>query len=242
MEYGKMLGDSVEYAREAVWGRWTRWILLIVSTIIFPLMLGYVMEIYRGTKPAPELEHWGKLFIDGLKLIVAWIIYMLPVIAVLLLFGGWALFSAMQQAAMSGNPDYFTSNPELLIPLIGTFLIGLFIALVLAIIIGIIATIGIVRMARKERFGEAFNFSGIFETIRTIGWGSYILALIVLFIVLMVFGFILMLIMAIPYIGWLIYLVLLPPLSIFQARYLAQVYDEGEELKAEVIEAVPVQA
>jgi MFS family permease len=240
MEYGKMLGDSVEYAREAVWGKWTRWILLIVSTIIFPLLLGYVMEIYRGTKPAPELEHWGKLFIDGLKLIVAWLIYMIPVIVVVLLFGGWAVFSAIQQVTMSGNPDYFTSNPELIMPLIATFLVGLFIALVLALIIGIIATIGSIRMARKERFGEAFNFSGIFETIRTIGWGRYILALIVLFIVMMVFWFILAIIMAIPYIGWLIYLVLIPLLSIFQARYLAMVYNEGEELKAEVIEAVPV--
>src|SRR5512136_1282809 len=166
MEYGKMLGDSVEYAREAVWGKWTRWILLIVSTIIFPLIFGYIMEIYRGTKPAPELQHWGKLFIDGLKLIVAWLIYMIPVIVVVLLFGGWAVFSAIQQVTMSGNPDYFTSNPELIMPLIATFLVGLFIALILAIIIGIIAYIGIIRMARKERFGEAFNFSGIFETIR----------------------------------------------------------------------------
>jgi MFS family permease len=240
MEYDKMLGDSFEYASEAVWGKWKRWILLIVSTIIFPLLFGYIMEIYRGTKPAPELEHWGKLFIDGLKLIVAWIIYMIPVIVVVLLFGGLAVFSAIQQVTMSGNPDYFTSNPELIMPLIATFLVGLFIALVLALIIGIIATIGSIRMARKERFGEAFNFSGIFETIRTIGWGRYILALIVLFIVMMVFWFILAIIMAIPYIGWLIYLVLIPLLSIFQARYLAMVYNEGEELKAEVIEAVPV--
>jgi hypothetical protein len=228
MEYGKMLGDSVEYAREAVWGKWTRWVLLIVSSIIFPLILGYAMEIYRGTRPAPELEHWGKLFIDGLKFIAAWIIYMLPVIAVMLVFGGWAFFSAMQQAAMSGNPDYFASNPELLMPLIESFLIGLFIALILAIIISIIATIGIIRMARKERFGEAFNFSGIFETIGKIGWGSYILALIVLFVVMVVFVFILALIMGIPYIGWLIYLVLIPLLTIFEARYLTLIYNEGD--------------
>jgi len=235
MEYGKMLGDSVEYAREAVWGKWTRWLLLIVSTIIFPLILGYVMEIYRGTKPAPELEHWGKLFIDGLKLIAAWIIYMLPVLALLLVFGGWALFSAMQQAAMSGDPNYFASNPELLMPLVASFLIGLVIAVVLAIIISIIAYIGIIRMARKDRFGEAFNFSGIFETIGRIGWGSYIVALIVLAVVVMVFAIILALIMGIPYIGWLIYLILLPLLSIFQARYLAMVYDEGSEQVVTVV-------
>ena len=90
-------------------------------------------------------------------------------------------------------------------------------------------------MARKDRFGEAFNFSGIFETIGRIGWGGYILALIVLAVVVMVFAFILALIMGIPYIGWLIYLILLPLLSIFQARYLAMVYDEGGE---EVVTAV----
>lgn len=239
MEYGKLLGDSVEYAREAVWGKWTRWILLILSTIIFPLILGYVMEIYRGTKPAPELEHWGKLFIDGLKLIVAWIIYMLPVLAILLVFGGWAIFTAIQQAAISGDPDFFAANPDLLLPLIGTFLIGLLIAVILAIIISIIAYIGVIRMARKDRFGEAFNLSAIFETIGRIGWGTYILALIVLLIVMVVFSGILAIIMAIPYIGWLIYLVLLPPLVIFQARFLAQVYDEGEEPRTEAVGTPP---
>jgi hypothetical protein len=240
MEYDKMLGDSFEYASEAVWGKWKRWILLIVSTIIFPLLFGYIMEIYRGTKPAPELEHWGKLFIDGLKLIVAWIIYMIPVIVVVLLFVGWAVFSVIQQVTMNGNPDYFVSNPGLLMPLIGTILVGLLMAVILAIIISIIAYIGIIRMARKDRFGEAFNFSGIFETIRKIGWGSYILALVIIAEVMLVFGFMLLLIMGIPYIGWLIYLALTPPVSIFSARYFARVYDAGDVLTAEVIEAVPV--
>jgi hypothetical protein len=44
---------------------------------------------------------------------------------------------------------------------------------------------------------------------------------------MMIFGIILALIMAIPYIGWLIYLVLLPPLVIFEGRYLTQVYESG---------------
>ena len=47
-----MLGDSIEYAKDAVWGKWVRWILLVISTIIFPLILGYMMEVYRGKKPA----------------------------------------------------------------------------------------------------------------------------------------------------------------------------------------------
>ncbi len=227
MEYGTMLNDSINYAIDAVWKKWARWILLIVSSIIFPLILGYVMEIYRGKKPAPELQHWGKLFIDGLKWIVAWIIYMLPVLAVILIFGGWAFITAMEQSAAYGGPETLLLNPDLLMPIIGGFMIGLVIAIVLAIVISIIAIIGIIRMARQDRFGEAFNFGEIISTIRQIGWGGYILALIVLAIVVMIFSTILALIMAIPYIGWLIYLFLLPPLVIFEGRYLTQVYESG---------------
>ena len=228
MEYGTMLNDSINYAIDAVWKKWARWILLIVSSIIFPLILGYVMEIYRGKKPAPELQHWGKLFIDGLKWIVAWIIYMLPVIAVILIFGGWAFVTAMEQSAAYGGPETLLLNPDLLMPIIGGFMIGLVIAIVLAIVISIIAIIGIIRMARQDRFGEAFNLGEIIATIRKIGWGSYILALIVLAVVMVIFSVILILLMAIPYIGWLIYLFLLPPLTIFEGRYLVQVYESGE--------------
>ena len=222
-----MLGDSFEYAKEAVWGKWMKWILLIISSIIFPLILGYVMEIYRGPKPAPELKNWGKLFIDGLKYLVASIIYMIPVLVVILVFGGLALFGAFQQAAMSGDPDFFMNSAEQLLPLLGAFLVGLFIALILGIIISLFMYIGIIRMARTDRFGEAFNFSGILDTIRGIGWGSYILALIVLFVVMVVLAIVLAIVMSIPFIGWIIYLFLIPLLTIFQARYMVQVYEAG---------------
>ena len=227
MEYGTMLGDSFEYAKEAVWGKWMKWILLVISSIIFPLILGYVMEIYRGPKPAPELKNWGRLFIDGLKYLVAWIIYMIPVIVVIMVFGGFAFFSVAEQAAMSGDPDFFINNIDELMPLVGTFFLGLFIAVILGIIISLFAYIGVIRMARTDRFGEAFNFSGILETIRGIGWGNYILALIVLFVVMVVLAIILAIIGSIPFIGWIIYLFLIPLLTLFQARYMVQVYEAG---------------
>ncbi len=40
MEYGKTVGDSFEYAKEGLVGKWAKWILLIISCIIFPLMHG----------------------------------------------------------------------------------------------------------------------------------------------------------------------------------------------------------
>ncbi|HOT03126.1 MAG TPA: DUF4013 domain-containing protein [Methanolinea sp.] len=225
MDYGNMLGDSLGYAKDGLVGHWKRWILLIISTIIFPLMMGYTMEIWRGKTPAPEPAQWGKLFIDGLKLLVAAIIYAIPVILIILIFGGFAFISAIQEAAMSGDPEFFTNNMEVLMPLVAAFMVGVLIALIVAFILMLFSTIGFVRMARTERFGEAFNFGAILETIRKIGWGSYILALIILFIVAGIIWFVINLFNMIPFIGWLITLILLPLLIIFEARYVTRVYE-----------------
>ncbi|HOD86574.1 MAG TPA: DUF4013 domain-containing protein, partial [Methanoculleus sp.] len=87
MDYGKMLSDSFSYAKDAVWGKWVQWILLVISTIIFPLIIGYMVRIYSGAKPAPDAGNWVKTFIDGLKLIIIGIIYSIPVFIVALIFG-----------------------------------------------------------------------------------------------------------------------------------------------------------
>jgi hypothetical protein len=224
MEIGNMLEDSIGYAKEAVWEKWGRWILLILCSIIFPLMIGYTMEVYRGKKPAPELEHWGKLFFDGLKLLIAAIIYAIPVALVIVIFGGYALISAILSAP---TPDYYSMNPELLLPLLGVFFVGLFIALILAIIIALIATIGFVRLARTDSITETFNFGAIFSQIGKIGWINYIIALIVLIVVEIIFGVLVSLLQAIPVLGWLIWLALQPPLAIFSARYITRIYDSA---------------
>ena len=52
-----------------------------MSIVIFPLITGYIAKIYRGDQPAPRYEEGG-LFIMGLKLIFAVLIYAIPVIAV----------------------------------------------------------------------------------------------------------------------------------------------------------------
>lgn len=219
MEIGKSLGDSLEYAKEAVWGKWSRWILLIISTIIFPLILGYTMEIYRGKKPAPELEHWGKLFIDGLKLIVAQIIWAIPVIIIAILVIGGSVLALMSNPSSAAMMAAFAAMA-----------MGIIILVIVAFIVTLFSIIGVIRMARTERFGEAFNFSAILAKIRAIGWGSYIIALIVLWIVVFIIAMILGLLVSIPFIGWLIYLFLMVPFIIFEARYLTLVYESDNEV------------
>jgi Protein of unknown function (DUF4013) len=213
MEIGKGLSESLEYAKEAVWGKWVKWILLIVSTIIFPLILGYELEVYRGKKPAPELENWGKLFIDGLKLFIIQLIYAIPVIIVAVIFIGTGVF-------------LLVSSPDAWMAAAGSFIVGFILTLIVAIIIGLVEMMGVVRFARKGSMGEAFNFSAIFETIGKIGWLDYIFALVALFMVVFI---IVMVLSLIPWLGPFLILIFSPFIAIFTARYICMLYDSAPQ-------------
>jgi MFS family permease len=228
MEIGKSLGDSFEYAKEAVWGKWVKWILFIVAMIFSPLMYGYMMEIYRGKRPSPDSDKyilteneppWGKLFIDGIKYFVATLIWLIPVIIVAALFFGLSFFTMMSY-----------SSPTAMTGILATMAVGIILMIILAFIIGLFAIIGIIRMARTERFGEAFNFSAILAKIRAIGWGSYIISLIVLWIVIFIIAFILGIITIIPILGWVIFFIVWAPVNLFVARYLTLLYESGGEV------------
>ncbi|HUK93215.1 MAG TPA: DUF4013 domain-containing protein, partial [Methanomicrobiales archaeon] len=77
-----MLDDAFRYARELYWDRGAKMIPLAVCMVIIPLIAGYMVEILRGTKVFVEDLGWGKLFIDGIKLIVIQLIYAIPLFLV----------------------------------------------------------------------------------------------------------------------------------------------------------------
>ena len=216
MDFGNMIGDSFEYAKEAVVGKWNQWLMLIIATILLGIPLaGYSLKVLRGEKPAPEVTDWGTLFIDGIKYIIVALIYAIPIIIVMAImmvigFG----------AAMTGDPTAIMAGA-------GIALIGMLVAIVLAFIIALFEIIGVVRFARTGSIGEAFNFSAILATIGKIGWGSYIIALIVLFVVAIIYGIIIAIIQMIPILGILIYLCLIAPWTLFCSRYICQMYDSA---------------
>lgn len=216
MDYGNMVGESFEYAKEAVVGKWNKWLMLIIATILLGLpLMGYSMKILRGEKPAPEVEDWGTLFIDGIKYLIVSLIYAIPLIIV------WVLvLGASAVAIMSGDST----------AMMGAFAamgIGLLIMLVLGIIIAVFEVIGIVRFARTGSIGEAFNFGAILATIERIGWVPYLIALVVLIVVGIIFAIIVAIIQVIPILGMIIYLCLIAPWALFIARYVCQIYDSA---------------
>jgi hypothetical protein len=241
MDLGSMLDDSFAYAREGVWEKWRRWVLLILCMIIFPLILGYMVRIYRGEKPAPEPADWGTLFVDGLKLLLVQIIYLLPVILLVILafvpMVSTLLTSGLLSQDFGSMSDsqterWLSSHPELL-SAAGLMVLLLLIAIVLAIIISVFSFLGVVRFARTRSISQAFHFSAILAHIRHIGWVNYILALVVITIIGFIFGMVMNIFSFIPvigsFIGILVMTVMYVPFILFSARFSALVYEAGEE-------------
>jgi len=211
-----MVGDSFAYAKEAVVGKWNQWVMLIIATILLGIpLMGYSLKVLRGEKPAPEVTDWGTLFIDGIKYIIISIIYAIPAFIVLFLTVGVSVLGAM-----SGDPTAAMAA-------VGGMLVGMLVFLIVMIIIAVFEIIGIVRFARTGSIGEAFNFGAILATIGKIGWVPYIIALVVLIVVGIIFGIVVTIIMMIPILGFLIYLCLIAPWTLFITRYICQLYDSA---------------
>jgi len=216
MDYGNMVGEAFAYTKDGVWEKWNKWLMLIIATILLGIpLMGYIMKVLRGEKPAPEVTDWGTLFVDGIKYLIVAIIYAIPIIIVEVLVLGAAGLSMM-----SGNVTAITAA-------IAGMLLGFVVILILAIVIAVFEMIGIVRLARTGSIGEAFNFNAILSTIGKIGWDSYIIALIVFVVVAIIFSIIVAILMMIPILGLILYLCLIAPFALFTGRYFCLVYDSA---------------
>jgi len=234
MDFGALLDDAFSYTRSGIFGNLNRWAALILAVICLGIpMNGYVMRIYRGTDTAPDVDRWGTLFFDGLKLVIVGLIYSIPLLIVwAFIYGGMFIEMVKGNLVAAGN---FEPNLALLLLMYAV-----------EIVIGIIMPVASIRFARMNRFAEAFNFGAIFTTIGKIGWIRYILALIILAIVIgipifiLVFGFIIVAGAGIYLTGGgniallglvalfiLVMLILSPLIGVFQARYMTRLYESA---------------
>jgi hypothetical protein len=223
MEIGAMLGDAYEYTKEALVGRWMRWLILLVGTIIFPIILGYTVLVYRGERTPPDPQDWIAVFIDGIKLFVVQLIYALPVLVINLVLNMLVLLPVTATSSPGGTPSESMTG-ALVVAAVLVFVV----LAVVSILVSLISMMASVRFARTDSIGEAFNFSAILAHIGRIGWGSYIIALIVLYVVLFAVVIVLTVLGVLTLgLGFLLFLALAPAFSIFVARYVTQIYDSA---------------
>jgi hypothetical protein len=243
MDFGTMLDDAFAYTRLGFFENANRWLKLILAILCLGIPLnGYVMRIYRGIQPAPEVDNWGTLFVDGLKLLIVGLVYAIPVFILYAVIYGSLFLSAV--SGRTGHVDSAMMSGWA--PNIG-FVLLLFL---FEIVLGLLVPVASIRFARTNSFSESFNIPSIIEYIGKIGWINYIIALILITLVIaiplaiFVFGFILLggivfylfRISTVAILGFviafiLIILTLAPLFAVFQARYMTRVYDSAESQK-----------
>jgi len=213
LDLGAIIENSLEYAKKLFSdiGRLIILIVLDIIPIVNLIVVGYFAKVVRespSSKEVPKVEGYGQMFVQGLKLAVVGILYM--IIPMILILSGVAF------AAMPGYGYGFWSMGPLGI---GLAIVGV----VTAFFIAIVAAIGIVHMIKQNSFGKAFAFREIVKIIGRVGWGKYLAWIIVVFVLALIVGGI----AAIPAVGWIISLIISPIFGVFVARSAALVYNEG---------------
>ena len=223
-----IIGGAFSYAKDGLTGDFTKWVLLIVLAIvqgvtlcIVPLLNGYFVRIFSGEEKLPEINEWGRLFVEGWKYNIIAILYMIPVIIIAVVFGLFTILPAIMAFASGGNHAGIVGLAGLLT--------GLLITFVVLVIISLFLIMGLVRFGKTGKIGEAFNFSALNQQISNgVGWLGYIGYIILLWIFALIFMAILVAVNLIPIIGWIITLLLLPAWYVFAAKYMTNIYDAGE--------------
>jgi len=221
------LGNSFEYAKRLLtdFGRLVILIVLDLIPLVNWIVMGYAARALRETPGAdapPKLKKYGDMFVDGAKIFFASLVYMLiPLILV-----GAGVGSFIVAMIPAGRPDFSLTGftPAQFLVLGGVGVVLVVIGIVLAFVMLILLAAGVAHMIKSNSFGKAFAFSEILRLIAKIGWGKYLVWIILVAIIAFLVG---AGVGAIPYVGWIISAIIAPPLMVFFFRSLGILYSEG---------------
>jgi len=221
LKLDKNLTDSIDYTKIlfADLGRLLILIILSIIPIVNLIVAGYVSRVIKqppDSKELPPLENYGGLWVQGLKIVVAAIIYMIIPIILIVPFVFLTGFAWM---TFPGAPlvGWLVAIPMLIV------------GLILAFFLAVILAMAIVHMVKNDSFGKAFAIGEILGIIGRIGWGTYILWVIALFVCAIIVGAI----GGIPLIGWILSFIIAPVFGVFSARSASLTYSEGAAPEAE---------
>ena len=173
-------------------------VMLFLSFLIIPafFVYGYMIQIMRNVmdgqeNPMPEWQEWGQFLKDGFYVIVATLVYTLPIWILMCC----SLFVFIIPAANSnGNSADILAGVGVLAMVVVSCLVFLF-AIALALISPAIA----ITYAREGNLAACLRFSEVIGMARD-NIGDILITLLVLFGLSFVLGFI----GVIPIIGWII--------------------------------------
>jgi len=185
VETVKFPANDVEWIKKILIGG-----LLMLIPIVNFIALGYYIKTMRGgidgKTGLPEWDDWGNLFVKGLLVVIVVFIYMLIPLAVMFLSIGGAAISSIASNDMSPAS-------------IGTIIGGSLVSVVLMFIVCLLLPMALSIYAKEDSIGAAFGIGEILSRIKSV-IGEYIIAIIVLYALMLIVGFISM----IPFIGWVV--------------------------------------
>jgi len=174
-----------------------------IPLIPFIFLYGYMMQIMhhiiaeKGKPFLPKWDDWGKLFIDGVKLLGVVLVYMLPVI-ILMMIGSFIIFLLPMlgiPVAIIGGEE----NPEAAGAIMGilgivsmiAFFIIMGISIIYGLAIGIVLPATMGHVAATGDFGAAFRLKEWWAIFKA-NVGGFLLAYLIVFAVSMVLNSLLM--------------------------------------------------
>ncbi|MBP2146011.1 hypothetical protein J2129_001465 [Methanofollis sp. W23] len=212
MDLGALFMDAARYTKGTFWGRGKNTLKLLVSVVIFPLFFGYLVQVLRGEDPAPPVRWSFKMFLDGIKVCLIWFLYTVPVLVAFVALVGSVVVL------------YVTDGVSAIEPHLTEIIGGVLIVCVLYILTGLFVNLATIKFAREQRLFAAFSFGEIWRCIGRIGLWQYVAAVILLAaFVNTVIG--LVLLVPNDVVAFALFALAMVPLSIFQARYFARIYD-----------------
>jgi len=194
---------------------WDEMGLLICTGILCNFFLtGYIVRLLEGAPVPPEFDTWPRLCLDGMKVHVIPLVWIL-VPSVLALIEYNVASGSLLPAGQWGS----TPGTILLLLLLLIQLVILFIAVQYGFI-------GAVRFARTGSVREAFALLEIRKTLSRIGLVNYYLGLGVITLVWLTFNAALTWLSLVPYAGPFAALALGPFLTVFCVRFIAHSCDD----------------
>jgi hypothetical protein len=210
-------------------------ISMIPVLVVGFIVSGYLLSVTKKTianpeGEAPEFELVTNI-IEGIKVLILEIVYyIIPLLIILLVAYFTGAFNYFYQifttAAATGSFDPISNT---LLGAAGTsFLEVVIVGWILYLIFSILLLVARAKLAETGSLGEAINMVDVFNKIGEIGWGNFIIWLIIYAIIVYLIAAAFVVVSAfVPIIGTIIAMLVISPfVDMFAARALGLIYTE----------------